>query len=287
MSYNIAKKNNDLYDSLNSLTYLSTTISTEGVSSFLEKVTSFFVSKVGYVREALGITSSEANKVSSDVNVHVKELIDLKKSMQSIISNKSYASIEKDRVMSPVGIKVDLVKLSNELKSVMKLTDNEVFECIERLDTYVSSVLNDVDFRTQTKPQSIDKEAIKYADRLYSNLNTCIDSKKIEDTRLVKELLPNLSSLDKVYDNLIDISNYTSVNKLNNINKAIENVYAKTEVLEQELGGKYEVSKVILKKLIEDLENNAKLITVYVNTIYLYNQTVICVNTLIKKYNVK
>lgn len=287
MSYNIAKKNNDLYDNLNSLTYLSTTISTEGVSSFLEKVTSFFVSKVGYVREALGITSSEANKVSSDVNVHVKELIDLKKSMQSIISNKSYASIEKDRVMSPVGIKVDLVKLSNELKSVMKLTDNEVFECIERLDTYVSSVLNDVDFRTQTKPQSIDKEAIKYADRLYSNLNTCIDSKKIEDTRLVKELLPNLSSLDKVYDNLIDISNYTSVNKLNNINKAIENVYAKTEVLEQELGGKYEVSKVVLKKLIEDLENNAKLITVYVNTIYLYNQTVICVNTLIKKYNVK
>lgn len=287
MSYNIAKKNNDLYDSLNSLTYLSATISTEGVSSFLEKVTSFFVSKVGYVREALGITSSEANKVSSDVNVHVKELIDLKKSMQSIISNKSYASIEKDRVMSPVGIKVDLVKLSNELKSVMKLTDSEVFECIERLDTYVSSVLNDVDFRTQTKPQSIDKEAIKYADRLHSNLNTCIDSKKIEDTRLVKELLPNLSSLDKVYDNLIDISNYTSVNKLNNINKAIENVYAKTEVLEQELGGKYEVSKVVLKKLIEDLENNAKLITVYVNTIYLYNQTVICVNTLIKKYNVK
>lgn len=284
MSYNVASKNNDLYNSLDTLTIISASISTEGFGSFLSKVSSFFVSKIEYAREALGISSKQAKSVSNEHNAYVEDLLKNKKDMQYVVNNLSYSILENARVMAPVGIKVDLLKACKELKEGIKLINTEVFKSLDSLDDYISNVLNDADFRTQTRPQKADKNAIDYSTKLYSVLNTCVDDSKVEDTTKLKELLPNLNSLQKVYEELVDLSDLTSVDKIKEINDAVDAIYVKVEALEKELNTTFEVSKVVLKKLVEDLESNAKLVTVAINTIYLYNQTVLCVNNIIRRF---
>ena len=114
-------------------------------------------------------------------------------------------------------------------------------------------------------------------------LNKCIDTKKLEDTRLIKDLLPNISSMTKVYDTLVKSANKTSSKFLININDLIDSIYVKTQTLEKEMNEEFEISKTVLNKLATDLEYNAKLVTATMSVVYLYNQTVLCLNNLVNK----
>lgn len=280
------EQNLNAYNKLGTLTLLSNNIETanEGLSSFLEKVGSMFINKMESVREVLGISSKQANAVANDFNSFVADLTKNREQLLWVVNNISYSIVNKARVMAPVGLKVDLIKACDELEDSIKLFTNTAVKSLLELDVLVSSILNDVNFRTQTKPLKPNDAPVKCGDKLYSVLNRLVDTRKVEDTKIVNELIPNLSCLTKLYDNLIKSSELTSVNTLKEINEQIDNIYVKTEVLAKEMEGDYTVSKTVLKKLSADLESNAKMVTVIMSTIYLYNQIVLCVNNMVNKF---
>lgn len=284
MVYNVATENNKVYDRLDTLTFMAGNISTEGLGSFISKVSSFFGSKIAYVREALGISANVLKNVDSGINVYTQELIKSKKDMLYVVNNLSFSILENARVMTPVGLDVDLLEACKELKDGIKIFNTDVMKCLEELDMYVSQVLNDKEFRTQTKPQRVDKDPSNYATRIYGILNKCVSTKKVEDTKLVKEILPNLSSLQKVYDQLVELADASHVNLLKQLNEYIASIDVKVEALEKDLTTDMEISKTVLKKLVEDLESNARLVTASVNMMYFYNQLTLCVNNMIKKF---
>lgn len=277
--------NLEAYEKLGMLTTLSNNIvmSQEGLGTFLEKVGSLFLSKLELVKNTLGLSAKQSGQISNEYNAYIQDLIKVRPDMLWVVNNIEYMVVKQARVMAPVGIKVDLIKLADELEDGIKIIHDQVFKCLDNLDMTISSVLTDQAYRTQSKPLKIDNDAIVYGDRLYAILNKVTDTKKVEDTRLVKDLLPNISSMTKVYDSLIKSSEKTSIKVLNNINEMVDNIYVKTQTLESEMKEDYTISKTVLNKLATDLESNAKLITVTMSTIYLYNQTVLCLLNLVKK----
>lgn len=277
--------NLEAYEKLGMLTTLSNNIvmSQEGLGSFLEKVGSLFLSKLELVKNTLGLSAKQSGQISNEYNAYIQDLIKVRPDMLWVVNNIEYMVVKQARVMAPVGIKVDLIKLADELEDGIKIIHDQVFKCLDNLDMTISSVLTDQAYRTQSKPLKIDNDAIVYGDRLYAILNKVTDTKKVEDTRLVKDLLPNISSMTKVYDSLIKSSEKTSIKVLNNINEMVDNIYVKTQTLESEMKEDYTISKTVLNKLATDLESNAKLVTVTMSTIYLYNQTVLCLLNLVKK----
>lgn len=277
--------NLEAYEKLGMLTTLSNNIvmSQEGLGTFLEKVGSLFLSKLELVKNTLGLSAKQSGQISNEYNAYIQDLIKVRPDMLWVVNNVEYMVVKQARVMAPVGIKVDLIKLADELEDGIKIIHDQVFKCLDNLDMTISSVLTDQAYRTQSKPLKIDNDAIVYGDRLYAILNKVTDTKKVEDTRLVKDLLPNISSMTKVYDSLIKSSEKTSIKVLNNINEMVDNIYVKTQTLESEMKEDYTISKTVLNKLATDLESNAKLVTVTMSTIYLYNQTVLCLLNLVKK----
>lgn len=277
--------NLEAYEKLGMLTTLSNNIvmSQEGLGTFLEKVGSLFLSKLELVKNTLGLSAKQSGQISNEYNAYIQDLIKVRPDMLWVVNNIEYMVVKQARVMAPVGIKVDLIKLADELEDGIKIIHDQVFKCLDNLDMTISSVLTDQAYRTQSKPLKIDNDAIVYGDRLYAILNKVTDTKKVEDTRLVKDLLPNISSMTKVYDSLIKSSEKTSIKVLNNINEMVDNIYVKTQTLESEMKEDYTISKTVLNKLATDLESNAKLVTVTMSTIYLYNQTVLCLLNLVKK----
>lgn len=282
---NTIKINLEAYEKLGMLTTLSNNIvmSQEGLGTFLEKVGSLFLSKLELVKNTLGLSAKQSGQISNEYNAYIQDLIKVRPDMLWVVNNIEYMVVKQARVMAPVGIKVDLIKLADELEDAIKIIHDQVFKCLDNLDMTISSVLTDQAYRTQSKPLKIDNDAIVYGDRLYAILNKVTDTKKVEDTRLVKDLLPNISSMTKVYDSLIKSSEKTSIKVLNNINEMVDNIYVKTQTLESEMKEDYTISKTVLNKLATDLESNAKLVTVTMSTIYLYNQTVLCLLNLVKK----
>lgn len=282
---NMITKNMTTYDNLYMLSQLSNNLvlSQEGFGSFIEKVGSFFVTKVGQVREALGLSASQSNKLVDEYNAYLKDLDKNKQNLIWVVNNVEYMTAKQLRVMAPAGIKVDLVKLSSLLEEALEDIQDKVFKSLDELDITISSVLSDESYRLQSKPLKPNKDAITYSDKLYDMLNKCIDTKKLEDTRLIKDLLPNISSMTKVYDTLVKSANKTSSKFLININDLIDSIYVKTQTLEKEMNEEFEISKTVLNKLATDLEYNAKLVTATMSVVYLYNQTVLCLNNLVNK----
>ena len=280
------KENFDMYNKLGKLTLLSNNLETanEGLSVFLEKVGSMFLDKMESVREVLGISSKQANTVANEFNGYITDLSKNREDLLWVVNNISYMVVSQARVMAPVGLKVDLLKVADELEDSIKMINSTVEKSLDELDTTVSSILNSEDYRTQSKPLKPDSNAIKCSEKLYAVLNRVVDTKKVEDTKLVKELIPNVSSLTKLYDRLIKSSEYTSVNKLKVINEKVDDIYVKVQALENEMSGEFMVSKNVLKKLAADLEFNAKMVTATMSTIYLYNQVVLCLNNMVKKF---
>lgn len=280
------KENFDMYNKLGKLTLLSNNLETanEGLSVFLEKVGSMFLDKMESVREVLGISSKQANTVANEFNGYITDLSKNREDLLWVVNNISYMVVSQARVMAPVGLKVDLLKVADELEDSIKMINSTVEKSLDELDTTVSSILNSEDYRTQSKPLKPDNNAIKCSEKLYAVLNRVVDTKKVEDTKLVKELIPNVSSLTKLYDSLIKSSEYTSVNKLKVINEKVDDIYVKVQALENEMSGEFMVSKNVLKKLAADLEFNAKMVTATMSTIYLYNQVVLCLNNMVKKF---
>lgn len=280
------EQNFNMYNKLGTLTLLSNNIETanEGLSIYLEKIGSMFINKVESVREVLGISSKQANTVANNFNGYVDDLSKNRHDLIWVVNNISYMVVSQARVMAPVGLKVDLLKASTELEDSIKMIKEVVNDSLEELDMTISSILNSRDYRTQSKPLKPDMQAAKCGEKLYSVLNRIVDTKKVEDTRLVKDLIPNISCLTKLYDSLIKSSEYTSVDVLKLINEKVDSIYVKVQTLEEEMEDDFTISKNVLKKLAEDLENNARMVTVTMNTIYLYNQIVLCVNNMIKKF---
>lgn len=280
------EQNFNMYNKLGTLTLLSNNIETanEGLSIYLEKIGSMFINKVESVREVLGISSKQANAVANNLNGYVDDLSKNRNDLLWVVNNISYMVVSQARVMAPVGLKVDLLKAATELEGSIKMINDVVNNSLDELDFTVSSVLNDINYRTQSKPIKPDMEAAKCGEKLYSVLNRIVDTKKVEDTKIVKDLIPNISCLTKLYDSLIKSSEYTSVDVLKGINEKVDEIYVKVQTLEEEMGDNFTISKNVLKKLAEDLENNAKMVTVTMNTIYLYNQIVLCVNNMVKKF---
>lgn len=279
------KINLETYESLGSLSFLSENIalSTEGFGTFLEKVGTLFREKLSVVTNALGVSNSQSSKMGNTSSAYIEDLEKNKKNLIWVVNNIDYIVAKQARVMAPVGLKVDLIKAASELEDVIHDLQAKVHASLDDLDVTISSVLNYADYRTQSKPLKPNKDAIVYSEKFYSVLNRIVDTKKMEDTKLIKDLIPNISSLTKVYDIVIKCKNSVSEACLTELNELIDNVYVKTQTLEKELEGDYTISKTVLNKLATDLENNAKLITVTMSVIYLFNQIVLCLNNLINK----
>lgn len=241
---------------------------TEGFGSFLSKIGNFFKNKLNAIKEIFNVTSKEKQALG-DLNARMK----IVNSEVSVVSKSAYNVSTKGgeffkavgSILVPTipGIKVDLLTLSTLLSSKTDVLINGVKPILSEIDTYISKINNDVDFRMSVAPNDLSKRVKNISDGLNKDLVKIIDTKQVDDKTQLKNLLPNLSSLKTITDNFkssIIVKDMKLIGEIYDLNLAIS---TKIDTLIEMLnkGEKVNISKVRLDELCDILKFSSQLIT--------------------------
>ncbi len=283
---NVIKDNNDVIKSIPNLVERANMLSTEDFDTFVKNISSFFTNKIHSISEVFSTNSRRTSEISEkDLNVFVKELVNLKKDMEWVVNNVKYNEVSYIKIPVMLGSKTNLVETLHILKVLMDSINKNLDSSLEYTDTFVSKVLTDKNFRLSTRPIKQNKEKDELIETFYKSLNNLIDENGTTDNKKVSELLPNISSLELVYQDIINIAKGTSIKDIRSIENKLTKISEKTNELYNLLleNKDTEISRVVINELAYDLETTAKLVTNVVSVIHVYNQTVTTIKFLIQR----
>lgn len=240
---------------------------TEGFGTYLSKVSDFFRKKINAIKEIFNITSNDKQAVnlinnnSKDINVEFGKL----QLQGNNISGKGgdyFKAVSGILFPTIPGLKCDFYELSKVLKDSTGVIMTEVRPLLSEVDTYLSKIVNDEDFRLSMQPGNIAERVMKVSEKLNAPLTNIIDPKRIDDKAELKNMIPNLSSLKEVGDNLKDsliTKDLTLVSSVYDMNLIISNkIENLMKVIEK--GDNLNISKVRLDELVMVLKYSSQLV---------------------------
>ena len=269
----------EMYKKIGGMRLITHNISNESAPAFLVNISKFFTSKLKIVTEAFTNIKNKYIGMKTDQNLHnafVQELMKLRPNVKELMK-KEWSEIESMPCPVVVGMNTNLVEVVKVLEVGLDLCKDNVVKNLDVLESYIQQVLSDPDFRMSSRPQLPDANPIKLEETLYTNLNKVISTKNVSDSGHFRDLFPNVRSVHDVTEKLIELGTGVTLESMRDIESKIANITNDTNMLIEEMNNKdFTVHKNILKKLGTDFESNAKMVTVCVSYIHLYNQ---CVNT--------
>lgn len=243
-------------------------LATEDFASFISKVGDFFKSKLNSIKEIFSITANEKQAVGAISNSITNLNSEMKRTfkLSEDVSKKGgsfFSSVDSIIVPTIPGINVDFLTLTKELSSKTDLIINNVKPLLSEIDTYLSKLNNDEDFRTSITPGTIDKKVKEISDSLNVSLTKMIDTKKIDDKTELKNILPNLSSIKDISNNLQNSLITKDLKLLGNIYDLNNNIANKLDNLINLLNKnpKLYISKIRLDEMLNVLKYSSQMIT--------------------------
>lgn len=263
-------------------------LSTEDFDVFIKNIASFFTNKLSLISASF-LSNAERNdtKLKNDYNVFIKEIIAMKKDIVSINENVSFIDIEKISIPIMLGMKTDLLKTATALKQATALISTELPKVMDACDVYISKVISDENTRTSTRPVihgATSPYKVHY--ELTRILDTIIDPHSLKDKKTIKELIPNLSSLEKIRALLIESAEDATLDKLDKLTVSAKRIAEKTDSF-------YEVitttdiiiSRPVINELSYALEETANIVTTAVTFWHILNQNAAILKMVIERIN--
>lgn len=271
MSNNIIVEHNKLINAVPDTTYRAHALSVED-GEVLSKVADYFSNKLKIAGSNLTASISRIFESGTEASITRSELREYKKSIDNIKLKVKYNDVSAIMIPVTLGMKTDLYTAVNEIVYVSDVLKKDVPATINKLDVVVSKMLTSKDFRTSGRPfkDSTVEDVYKKLDTV---LNKLLDPTGVNDRMSVRELLPNLSSLEEIVSNLSNLSELADKKILKNIVKQSNEVSKNIDFLYNEYkNNNTEVKKERLIELGYYLEEGARTITAYVSIVHLIGQ---------------
>jgi len=271
--------------------YLNTSYNTiegleEGfISSIIDKVKSSVISTFKDVDKSFGLFSDFLYNLGT-INTP-KQIKKIKKNFRKDINPIPYSSVYKFETLTLQGLRVPLSEVSGYILAFFTELDNKsIFKSLDELDTKISKYISKNDYRRSFKNDNSDMKDFKK--KLLDNprvnfLKAINPSDKLEYKR-VEDLVNSNSDFEKTLDILIDIDSKINDKDILNINKTINKIYKKLQILHEQLDEGLDFSKNSLESLIELIDMYSKLMTTISMYFYVYTKVMEVIIELEKTY---
>ena len=181
----------------------------EGFGSFIMSVSNFFKKKIEAIAGVFGINSkNDTKEISKETSQLYKELAKFDNSLKKI--TKADANLYKSlsAILLPwiPGVKPDLYTLVAGLKVNVDGIKSKALPYLEEADTFISKLIGDEEYRTSIIPNKELIDKLKsYSKETTVYLTDIIDGKLLADSRELKDVIPNLESIETIHTMLKDM----------------------------------------------------------------------------------
>lgn len=276
MNDNLGKELQIAMGSIPKLTERTEMLCTEDAGSFVSGISSYVTEKIKDISTSFSINSDRLGKVSKkDLSEQAKELSDLKKDIASILKDVKFQTVDMRETPVTLGLKVDLLTMVNKIDGVIKTISEDLDGSIDEIDTIVSNMLANADYRKRLKPgKKFDKmrTTVHQIDEVVEEL---IDPNGTKDRLAIGKVIPNLNSLNTIHErlrtqnNLFTFKDIKSIkDRVSVLNQKVDSLYTLFSEDENEL----KVSKESITELAWALESLAEYVTKSITVFYLLNQ---------------
>lgn len=254
------------------------TVSVEGIGDIVEGITNMLTKRFNYIISffSSGSKKNFSAEVSENLSEYHKQLKLKEYLFENMIRNLPVETVLNTKVVKPLGLKVDYLVASKLLKEGLEVLDKELFPALDKLDTYVSSIVTDEAVRLSSRPLVADKSLRKINDVIGGILNKLVKPNGTDEIVAVRELLPAVNKVRDIYKNLEECSTINNLTNLTHIEKIIDSIRSKCEELVSISNNNpgFRIKKPILMNLANQLEegalavtNASALITIYIQVV--------------------
>ena len=217
-------------------------------------------------------------------NAYVKQIQAIHASDVVRLSKENYAKFRELMVPTIPGLKVNFIVSSEEVTKGLTIIDNAIEPLLKQLEQYIGNVCSNEDFRTSSRPQAANQDLQDLVLKLNKGLDNCFSTKKVQDVEKYHVLYPNNSCLLPIYETLHNHGRFVSLDNMEKLKTYTKSLNGKLEaLLEAMADNDYKISKPVIIKLSNDVENMAQLITTVSTYIHWYDQACVCyVRTLVE-----
>ena len=255
-------------------------ISMEGLDTYLSGLKNFFLRKFTSLSNIIGKISSDTLPTvrvgKGEYNTEIKHLIALKSSLASTAEYLKYDNYAEKSFPTIPGLKVDYLELSTKLADIVPSIKENVYKDVDEADSVVGRYLGDEGYRIASYVDTKAGDEIKArAEQYYAMLNSVIDDKLFADTTKFKNMVPNLSSLITVVDNIAIAGDGLTLEFLKNLNIKLEALSAKVKTLLDvvQKNPSMQSSKVVTKYLSSIVYDVANEVSYAIAIVHLVNES--------------
>ena len=242
------------------------TANQEGFGSFIMSVSNFFKKKIDSIAGVFGINSkNDTKEISKETSQLYKELSKFDNGIKKIVKadDNLYKSLGAILLPWIPGVKPDLYNLVAGLKVNVDGIKTKALPYLEEADTFISKLIGDEDYRTSIIPNKELIEKLKsYSKETTSYLTDIIDGRLLADSRELKDVIPNLESIDTIHVALKDMIAAKDIENVQVIFNAAGNIATKAkELFNMVQKNSLTISKVRANEMGPVLQEAATIVT--------------------------
>lgn len=242
------------------------TANQEGFGSFIMSVSNFFKKKIDSIAGVFGINSkNDTKEISKETSQLYKELSKFDNGIKKIVKADENLYKSLGAILLPwiPGVKPDLYNLVAGLKVNVDGIKTKALPYLEEADTFISKLIGDEDYRTSIIPNKELIEKLKsYSKETTSYLTDIIDGRLLADSRELKDVIPNLESINTIHVALKDMIAAKDIENVQVIFNAAGNIATKAkELFNMVQKNSLTISKVRANEMGPVLQEAATIVT--------------------------
>lgn len=247
--------------------YLGNYVTTnqEDFGSFVVKISEFFFKKMQSLGELFGISGRNNTKELSKISgKYTTELKAYDKDIEKIANKPGEVYLAVSKVLIPYmpGIKPDYYTLVTTLKDKVLFVHTVAIPLLEEVETYVSKIVGDEDFRTSIANDKKLVDKVKEVNNtLDSYLTEIMDGKILDDHRELQDVIPNLTSLKTCHETLKDIIGARDLNNLTKFFDLSNSIGDKITTFVKKDSKTFAVNKTKFKETMDIVGGSAQLVS--------------------------
>ena len=250
----------------------------EGFSTVIEKVGSFFTSKLKMIAGLLSSFSSDNREIikSGKLNGYQVQLETIKGKLKWVEKNvPNIAPIAQDTLPTIVGMRVSLYEVIGLLDKEIPTLINYIVGEVKTVSYIANKLLADESYRKTNMINFDNKNISARLASVESIIENIIDPKSRADRLPLEKIISNISGLKNGYDTLFKLGNNLSNETLGELVSATEKIDDKiADIVNMIERNTFTVSKNMLEAFSSRVELVASLISGGMSLFFIYMQSV-------------
>lgn len=267
-----AKMHQDI-DTIPSVSEAVMALSHEGI---YENVATYIVNRIDSIKKYFIKSKDDMNNFNEkDMTVQAQDVQRLANDISKLDVYLDMRKLSQTEIPITLGLNTTLLDGSSSLLSVSDDIGKLAYKYFDNIDTIISKILADLDYRRKLTPIKEDATVNKLSDDIQKVIDKLIDPTGTYDRRSIDKLIPNVKSLETIQSNLITINKHVTYKLVESIKEKINNIATKVNRIYDILSNEENdagISRSTLNELAWNLDNAANFATKVTTIFYLTNQ---------------